>query len=1040
MTSKILCACLLCATLGALYAAEENLLKNGNFETGELAPWKSVQAGNSLHKVVGGQLTITGNPSNKYNSFITLVQPINALDLEKEYLLSGKVRVTIPNTTGKKVEIAVREADENNRTIAYRTIAVNLSESDYVPYSLLFKPNPAAKSFACYVITGNLTAEDAVAVDDLFLGLPPKQAAKGTNMVINGDFENASLLPWKCAQQDGGVRLHRLSVNTSYGKQALQVCGNPANKYNKFIAFTQPLPALKADTAYVLSARVRAGLKDTKGKSFQINLREANAQGGTLQYIGLTINLADDVWKYYERIITPHKMAAQWQIYITSSGLETTDTVLVDNVRFAPEGEAGRPFDPAASGISLDAAQTLQAQSLEGLKAVINPGNGLLQELSAGSVVIHPNANAVSVVSIEENGVEAILNGKGIPQNGFVASANYDFTDGMFREVVTVKALRDCEDLVKIGVRHGFDPAKWTRHIDGLRPLRILPAGAPTIFSYGSLENDLNPGIWDTFQHTAYPVIILENADYFLLIGSRNLDDFVTLAPNHPGNYLPAWQRNPKIVKKGDEFRFETNWKLFDKKHFMLRDVWRFYQEHLQTKMPSLARFFPPKYPEKRHFYPGIFGSHTYMLKKREDRLPDGANVWFYSMHDNIHERYLTSGEWWSHGNSWAKKVSATELKAYMARLQNERHFNLIMYLRQLANLRDRETGRMPESWYKHVPGGALHLYGGGYELQLPPHVAEDVGYKSIPWGQHDFGNPEYREYYLKEIFAAMDYYAPRAIGWDMGSDLHEFSVIAETYDRLRKAGHKIRVVANESAGPTQAYADMVMLENGLMGGKHPEDFEIAKAYTTAVVCLERWNIFQLAYDAYTTGKKTWLADFGLAANKRYLDALYARRPELKSQRVESARLCQLRASLYDLALGASPGYMEEAAPVPPALMRMAGDINGLLAVNESFAVTFTNNSNIQDGTYCNAWQENGKLRIVAFNDNATPRTTTVRLRKSLFANLGWSIQDLRNAACFAVTAEGQKDVKLNVAENDSYWLISGELEPFTSWLMFLDK
>ena len=428
------------------------------------------------------------------------------------------------------------------------------------------------------------------------------------------------------------------------------------------------------------------------------------------------------------------------------------------------------------------------------------------------------------------------------------------------------------------------------------------------------------------------------------------------------------------------------------------------------------------------------------MMKEREDRLPDGANVWFYSMHDNIHERYLTEGEWWSSGNSWAKKVNAPELKKYMARLQNERHFNLIMYFRQLANLRDRESGKFPESWYKRTPGGALHLYGGGYEVKLPPHVAKEVGYNTVPWGQHDFSNPEYRAFYLKEIFDAMAYYKPRAIGWDMGSDLHEFSVMAETYDRLRRAGHKIKVVANESAGPTQPYSDMVILENGLMGGKHPEDFEIVKAYTTAVVCLERWNIFQLAYDSYTTGRRTWLSDFGLAANKRYLDDLYARRPELKSSREVSAQLCQLRASLYDLALGASPGYMEEATPVPPALTQMAGDVNGMFAVNRSFAITFENGDCTEDEKYCSAWQLDEKLRIAAFNDNVSARKTLVRLEKKLFSELGWSLNSLRTMKAFEVTPEGQKQIELEVSDSDSHWIISGEMKPFAAWLIFVNK
>ena len=1021
-----------------LSAADGNLVQNGDFESGQLAPWKSAQAGNTLHQVIGKHLNITGDPANKYNKFITLVQPLPVLDSKKEYLLSARARAEVAQVNGKRMEICVREADAQNQTIDYRKFVVDLQEKDWMPYSLFFKPNAEAKSFALYVVTSGFAAEDTLKVDDIFLGFAPEIKGDETNLVVNGEFESPSLLPWECSQQSSGRRLHRLSGNTRFDKQCLSVSGDPENKYNQFIALVQPLPPLKPDGTYVLSARVRAGLANIKDKSFQINLREANAQGNSLQYVGFSVNLSDDVWKYYEKTIKPHKNAAQWQVYITSSGLDAEDEVLVDNVRFELEGSAARPFDPEASVAPAGAVKTL---AQDAFVAEIDEGTGMLHSLKIQGRLIQPAAKNASVIAIESNGKELFLNGKGGGDDcGFSAEAVYDFADGMFREIVTVEAKQDFEDVVKIVVRHGFDPSQWSRHIDALRPLRLLPAGEPTIFSYSTEENDLNPDVWDTYQATAYPAIILESPEYYLLVGSRNLDDFVTLAPNYPANYLPSWQRNPKSVKTGQQFRFETNWKLFDRNEYMLRDVWRFYQLHLQTKNPVLARFFPPIYPEPRHFYHGIFGSHTYMVKEREDRLPDGANVWFYSMHDNIRERFHTEGEWWSHGNSWAKKVNAVELKEYMARLQSERDFKLIMYLRQLANLREREAGAFPDDWYKRTPGGSLHLYGGGYSLTLPPHVAKDVGYDSIPWGQHNFGHPDYRAFYLKEIFKAMDYYQPRAIGWDMGSDLDEFSVMAETYDRLRKAGHKIRVVANESAGPTQAYADMVMLENGLMGGKHPEDFEIVKAFTTAVVCLERWNIFQLAYEAYTTGRKTWLSDYGLASNKRYLDLLYARRPELKTEKEESARLCQLRASLYDLALGASPGYMEEAAPVPPSLLRIAADANGLFCVNKSFALTFPNNNCEENGKYFAAWQNPQNLRLAAFNDNASDETAILRLDKAFFASLGWNLAALKQAQVFQVSPEGEEIVSLDMSEDGKYFLIKGKMPAFTAWLFFVVK
>jgi len=856
------------------------------------------------------------------------------------------------------------------------------------------------------------------------------------NLVVNGDFEGKTLMPWKFPQQSQSRELHTLSGDTSYGAQCLIVKGDPENKYNKFISLIQDIPTLKQGETYLLSARVRAGstelrkgFANAEGKEFKVTVREATETGATLRYKGITVNLTDDTWRYYELMFTPHKQAAKHQLYIISSGLSTEDTVAVDNVRLWLAGDAGAPFNPATPAT---AAQPKPFPA-SGFDAQIDTTTGLLHSLATERMILQPAASHATMVTVEQDGRETVLDGHGTPSAGFVAKAEYSMVNGMFREVVTVEALQDFADPVKIGVRHGFRSQDWGKLLGALRPIRVLPANAPTIFSYLGDPGDLNPGVLDQYQHTAFPLVILESDTHYLMIGSTEFDQFVTLAPNHPVGYVPAWQRNPRKTRQGQRFRFETNWRLFDRQKYMLRDVWRFYQEQLHTENPSLKPYLPALFPEERAFYPGVFGSHTYLMKEREDRLPPGANIWFYATHDTIHERYRTSGSWWSEGNAYHEKIEANALKKYMAYLQQERGFKLVMYLRQLANLRDRESGLLPEDWFLKTPGGALHLYGGGYQVKLQPHVAKEVGYDTFPWGQYDFGNPDFRNHYMKSIFAAMEFYQPKAIGWDMGSNHEEFSVIAETYTRLRRDGHKIYVVANEGAGPTQPYTDMVLLENGQLGGKSSYDFEVNRAYTTALVCLERYGIFQLAFDANTKGIKTWLNDRGLAENKRYLTHLLAQRPELKDERIEAARLCQLRASIFDLALGASPGYMEEAAPVPPVLTRFAGEVNGLLAVNRSFAVMFPNRSNIDGRTAVSAWRNDRQFRLVAFNDDSTAIQRTVLLDKGYFETQQWRTADLQNCRAYYLTPEGERPATPAWQENPTHLALSFPLPAFTA-------
>ncbi|MBR2720843.1 MAG: carbohydrate binding domain-containing protein [Lentisphaeria bacterium] len=1022
--------CLAALLTGAVQA--ENLIKNGDFSSGKIAPWLTPQT-KTLHKIKEGKIVVTGDPTHKYNGFITMVQYLPKLEKGKKYLLTAEALPQIKSVGNKWAKIVIRQADKKGVTINYTGSSVDLRNSKLQKLQTVFTPAANAVLFQVYIQTSAFEKSDLLTIDNLSLDIAPELKKDQQNLVQNGNFEHHDFTPWFSAFLKQGF--FKLSGDTAFGKQCLTVSGDKSNKYNKFVTLIQQLPVLDPEKEYVLSARMHAGLKDIKGKKLEVAVRQATDKDQTISYKSITANLSDDSWKYHELMFQPSKQAGIFQLYIIVSGLDKDDLAAVDEIKLAVKGGEGAPFNAGAK-VSVPVKKLAE----KGVCAEISTKTNLLHKLVIDGVVIQPGAKASTVVAVTSQDGTFDLDGKNSPNGGFQAKAEYSFKDGMFREVVTVTALKDFADPVRISVRHGLNTAPWQKHLGALRPMRVRNINEATIFSYLGDFNDLNPGILEQYQHTAYPLTILEGKDHYLIAGSRSLDDFVTLSPNYPAGYIPSLQRNPKTVKKGDTFRFENNWKLFSRKEVMLRDVWRFYQEHLQTANPVLGKFLPPKFTERRHFYPGIFGSHTYFLKEREERLPDGANVWFYSWHDNIRERYPISGSWWSDGNSYKEKINADYLKAYMKRLQTERKFNLIFYLRQLANLRERDRGAFPDSWYKRSPGGALHLYGGGYTVKLREHVAKDVGYDSIPWGQHNFANPDFRKFYLDEIFTAINFYEPRAIGWDMGSDLDEFSVIAETYTRLRNAGGKIKAVANESAGPTQAYADMVLLENGLLGGKSAYDFEIARTYTTSVVCLERWNIFQLAFDHHTTGRKVWLNANGLKENKRYFDYLLSRRPELKNQRNETARLCQLRASIYDLALGASPGYMEEAKPVPPALFKVAGEINGLFAVNRSFAVTFPNRSNIDGYKTVSAWNNDKSFRLAAFNDQAKEEDFTILLDKKYFAAESWKPADLRNAVCKAVTPEGENDMQVAFSENDTHIILKFRLRSFEALILSSDK
>ncbi|MFA6930230.1 MAG: hypothetical protein WCT05_07885, partial [Lentisphaeria bacterium] len=549
----------------------------------------------------------------------------------------------------------------------------------------------------------------------------------------------------------------------------------------------------------------------------------------------------------------------------------------------------------------------------------------------------------------------------------------------------------------------------------------------------------LNPSMMELYQSVIYPLLILADDKHYLWIASRNFDDPVTLTPNSPKGYAPVWQRAPLHVKAGDVFRFETNWRLFDRKHSMLRDVWRYQIDHLQTNNPELKEFLPPRYPEPRSFGKGTFGSVTYFLPEREQRLYPGSSIW-YSWHDMVNERYPTSGEWWSNANLWKGKVKANDVKNNIISLK-ERGFKPIMYIRVFANLHQRGS-KYPKEWTKLDAGGGLQMYGGGYQFKIPPQVARETGYDSIIWGTLNPGIRECCDFLMTEYFEMMDFYQPYGIGWDcMGGDPNDFLLLARVYDRIRKNGWKIKVAGNECNAHSSTYMDEILIENGILGGKTPYDFEVARAYNITLICLERFNLFQAAVKNNLHGTPTWLYESGLKANKRYLDVLLKRRPDLVDDIPKAAQLCQLRGCLYDLSLGASPGYLEEAKPVPPAMAEFSADINGILKVNRSFALKLPNGYDIDGYLATSAWTDTGSpCRIVAFNDGAESTLLQLRLNKKIFTGFGWELADLVAARSVQVTPEGENNILSTWHEDLNDFILTAELPGFTALLILADR
>ena len=126
----------------------------------------------------------------------------------------------------------------------------------------------------------------------LIAGALLTSALYAENFLRNGDFSQSSIAPWT-SPQTGYKKIHTIKDGH------LQITGDTANKYNPLITLVQALPDLEQGKQYLLTAKVKAGLANTDNKFVKIVIRRVNAQGRSLSYNGITVDLSDATWKNY---------------------------------------------------------------------------------------------------------------------------------------------------------------------------------------------------------------------------------------------------------------------------------------------------------------------------------------------------------------------------------------------------------------------------------------------------------------------------------------------------------------------------------------------------------------------------------------------------------------------------------------------------------------------------------------------------------------------------------------------------------------------
>ena len=897
------------------------------------------------------------------------------------------------------------------------------------------------------------------------------------------DFADGELAGWESPYLGTFFSLTDETVHT--GRFALQGRGDPEHRNNDFIFLRYdldltPIPGARYSIAGQVRGKVAPG-----NKRAALAVREADADDKTIRYHEALMEPSAEQWTPVSRTFRVSEGTTSLQIYVILSNLDTTDRIYLDDIRFTALDVTGLPltarplpFSGRTGRVWVDYGADVIDLDNDIYTVLINMRTGLLSGMLSKQPtpqVIHPPAQDVTRIFFQYHDREVhfsriieplsrraglqweeatVVLGPDDPEIPLQARVTYRLEQEHFTEHVVFEATEDLPSLCRLGVRHGFIADDWRRSISALRPVRVIDADEETLFSYGEKERDLQPTRLDKWQSPVYPMTVLDGEDRWLMVGQMNLDNFVTLAPNHPRGYFPSVQHNPVGLQQSDTFEFALTWRVFPRTTHLLRDVWRWYGEHAESDNPLLRDAVPflpgpprslppgPLVTAGAHFNRETPGIHT-------DRTLPGANIWFFGWLDWINERYPVEGQWWARMAGW-QRMDAEHFRNELRRYSEE-GFKSYLYFRHIANLAQRGT-KVPEEWIRGEPGGALELWGGGYIVKVPEEMVEELGYSEMPWGIYNFSSDSFREDYIAQVMACMEYYRPAGIAWDMGWEPTNpgiLAVQAEVFRLLREQYPEMRIIANEASGsPSSWYADAVMLENGIIYGKTVWDYEVSKGYGAQIFSLERNTFFFDVARKILAGESDWVYPGGFADAQRCAEWLLGEggmNPELtlpadaQAREQELGHRLHLRAGIRAFGLGANWAYADLwGKTFPEPLRRLITDLSALPLVAESFAVTLHPAPADPPLVHAAAWAGPQELRVTVYNDDTRPAAHTVRISREALAGHGFTLADTaRPTAAWVINPVGElQEITPEGVMGEEYLEFSLSLPPFSLWVV----
>jgi hypothetical protein len=411
--------------------------------------------------------------------------------------------------------------------------------------------------------------------------------------------------------------------------------------------------------------------------------------------------------------------------------------------------------------------------------------------------------------------------------------------------------LRTNPDQWEAGVFQAYDPRPWQRQIvvEVGRTTRALKPREKALERYADFPSDATAAAPDALmRRSRYPYVILEGDDRLFLWGYMDLNSFAVLTPNRLGG-LPSFSIAPTGIKQGESYSFDFTYKVLPKPRHELADMCRWYAENLYSSNPltagivRLPKKVRPQVLSEGNVLIGWYAPCEVGQEEKHARLQSearkvkGVHLW-YGGWNPWNEDHPTSGRWYVGGGLWQ---TAEGVKNEIQELRRN-GFEVYTYFRQIRHDVSYYDDRPPYRDWIHLTEGGFpwnFTFTGTPSPDAPrtpisPEDRQAFGVEAADYTDvfMDLCNDDCRKWLTAEFIAALDYFQPSGIAWDMGwgdilgapccrhphAGLHHavMRIVYDVHQWVKKHHPWMKIIGNEFKGsPPQMYCDGMMFESG---------------------------------------------------------------------------------------------------------------------------------------------------------------------------------------------------------------------------------